>query len=94
LIAVGDKHKNYTQKVSNLLEKYEIRASTDLRNETVGKKIREAEKSKIPFMGIIGDKEVNNQTISIRGKGGEDVGEMDIDKLINFIREEELKSYN
>jgi threonyl-tRNA synthetase len=94
LIAVGDKHKNYTQKVSNLLEKYEIRASTDLRNETVGKKIREAEKSKIPFMGIIGDKEVNNQTISIRGKGGEEVGEMDIDKLINFIREEELKSYN
>jgi threonyl-tRNA synthetase len=94
LIAVGDKHKNYTQKVSNLLEKSEIRASTDLRNETVGKKIREAEKSKIPFMGIIGDKEVNNQTISIRVKGGEEVGEMDIDKLINFIREEELKSYN
>ena len=94
LIAVGDKHKNYTQKVSNLLEKSEIRASTDLRNETVGKKIREAEKSKIPFMGIIGDKEVNNQTISIRAKGGDEVGEMDIDKLINFIREEELKSYN
>ena len=45
-------------------------------------------------MGIIGDKEVNNQTISIRVKGGEEVGEMDIDKLINFIREEELKSYN
>ena len=94
LIAVGDKHKNYTQKVSNLLEKSEIRASTDLRNETVGKKIREAEKSKIPFMGIIGDKEVKNQTISIRAKGREEVGEMDIDKLINFIREEELKSYN
>ncbi|MBL6591315.1 MAG: threonine--tRNA ligase [Flavobacteriaceae bacterium] len=94
LIAVGDKHKNYTQKVSNLLEKSEIRATSDLRNETVGKKIREAEKSKIPFMGIIGDKEVNNQTISIRAKGGEEFGEMDIEKLINFIREEELKSYN
>ncbi len=94
LIAVGDKHKNYTQKVSNLLEKSEIRATSDLRNETVGKKIREAEKSKIPFMGIIGDKEVNNQTISIRAKGGGEFGEMDIKKLINFIREEELKSYN
>ena len=94
LIAVGDKHKNYTQKVSNLLEKSEIRATSDLRNETVGKKIREAEKSKIPYMGIIGDKEVNNQTISIRAKGGEEFGEMDIEKLINFIREEELKSYN
>ena len=94
LIAVGDTHKNYTQKVSNLLEKSEIRATSDLRNETVGKKIREAEKSKIPFMGIIGDKEVNNQTISIRAKGGGEFGEMDIKKLINFIREEELKSYN
>jgi len=94
LIAVGDTHKNYTQKVSNLLEKSEIRATYDLRNETVGKKIREAEKSKIPFMGIIGDKEVNNQTISIRAKGGGEFGEMDIKKLINFIREEELKSYN
>ncbi len=94
LIAVGDTHKNYTQKVSNLLEKSEIRATYDLRNETVGKKIREAEKSKIPFMGIIGDKEVNNQTISLRAKGGKEVGEMDIEKLINFIKEEELKSYN
>ena len=94
LIAVGDKHKNYTQKVSNLLEKSEIRSTSDLRNETVGKKIRDAEKSKIPFMGIIGDKEVDNQTISIRAKGGEEIGEMDIKKLINFIKEEELKSYN
>ena len=45
-------------------------------------------------MGIIGDKEVDNQTISIRAKGGEEIGEMDIKKLINFIKEEELKSYN
>tara|TARA_B100000282_G_scaffold296723_1_gene279745 strand:+ start:53 stop:1984 length:1932 start_codon:yes stop_codon:yes gene_type:complete len=94
LIAVGDKHKNYTQKVSNLLEKSEIRAAYDIRNETVGKKIRDAEKSKIPFMGIIGDNEVDKQTISIRVKGGEEIGEMDINKLINFIKEEELKSYN
>ena len=94
LIAVGDKHKNYTQKVSNLLEKSEIRSSSDLRNETVGKKIRDAEKSKIPFMGIIGDNEVDKKSISIRVKGGEDVGEMDIEKLINFIKVEELKSYN
>ena len=45
-------------------------------------------------MGIIGDKEVDNQTISIRVKGGEEIGEMDIKKLINFIKEEEHKSYN
>ena len=45
-------------------------------------------------MGIIGDNEVDNKTISIRVKGGEDVGEMDIEKLINFIKVEELKSYN
>ena len=94
LIAVGEKDKNYTQKVSNLLEKSDIRASCDLRNETVGKKIRDAEKSKIPFMGIIGEKELNNETISIRRRGGEMTGEMDIKKLINFIKEEEVRSYN
>ena len=94
LIAVGERHKNYSQKVSNLLEKSDIRASCDLRNETVGKKIREAEKSKIPFMGIIGEKELNNETISIRKRGGKEIGNMNIKKLINFIREQEVKSYN
>ena len=93
IISVGEKHEKYAKKVSSLLEKAEIRATLDNRNETVGKKIRESELSKTPYMGIVGDKEVKNNSISIRALGGNEIGEMHIDELINFIKEEEEKSY-
>ena len=85
LIAVGEKHQNYTQKVLNLLEKDEIRASVDFRNETVGKKILEAEKKKTHIMGIIGDKEVENSEVTIRLRGGKIVGGIKLDKLSDYI---------
>ena len=94
LISVGEKHEKYAEKVSRYLEKAEIRATLDSRNETVGKKIRDSEQNKIPYMGIIGDKEIKNNSISIRALGGDDIGEMNIDELINFIKKEEEKSYN
>ena len=71
------------------MKKAEIRATLDSRNETVGKKIRDSEQNKIPYMGIIGDKEIKNNSISIRALGGDDIGEMNIDELINFIKKEE-----
>ena len=85
LIAVGKKHQNYTQKVLNLLEKDEIRASIDFRNETVGKKILEAEKKKTHIMGIIGDKEIENSEVTIRLRGGNIVGGIKLDKLSDYI---------
>ena len=94
LISVGEKHEKYAEKVSSFLEKAEIRASFDNRNETVGKKIRDSEQNKIPYMGIIGDIEIKNNSVSIRALGGDDIGEMNIDELINFIKKEEEKSYN
>ena len=94
LISVGEKHEKYAEKVSVFLEKVEIRATLDNRNETLSKKIRDSEQNKIPYMGIIGDKEIRNNSISIRALGGDDIGEMNIDELINFIKKEEEKSYN
>ena len=94
IISVGEKHEKYAKKVSSLLEKAEIRATLDNRNETVGKKIRESELNKTPYMGIVGDKEFKNNSISIRALGGDEIGEMYIDELINFIKEEEEKSYS
>ena len=94
LISVGEKHEKYAEKVSVFLEKAEIRATLDNRNETVSKKIRDSEQNKVPYMGIIGDKEIRNNSISIRALGGDDIGEMNIDELINFIKKEEEKSYN
>ena len=94
LIAVGGNHENYTEKVSKLLEKSEIRATYDTRNETVGKKIRDAEQMKIPFMGIIGDNEIENEIISVRAQGGKIIGEMKINQLVDYIKKEEKESYN
>ena len=82
----------FAKKVSSLLEKAEIRASIDDRNETVGKKIRESEQNKVPYMAIIGDKEVSNNSVSIRALGGNEIGEMNINELINFIKREEKNS--
>ena len=85
LIPVGEKHKKYTEKVLNLLEKDEIRALADSRNETVSRKIREAELEKIPFMIIIGDEEEKNNLLPIRGHGGKDFGKKSIKELVEFI---------
>ena len=92
IISVGEKHEKFSKKVLNILEKAEIRATLDNRNETVGKKIHESEVNKVPFMGIIGDKEVKNSSVTVRECGGKDLGEMNINDLINFIKKEEIKS--
>ena len=85
LIPVGEKHKKYTEKVFKLLENNEIRATIDMRSETVGKKIRESELKKVPFMLIIGDEEVNSEVFPVRAHGGNDLGKMSIIDFIKFI---------
>ncbi|MEM1259119.1 MAG: threonine--tRNA ligase [Bacteroidota bacterium] len=96
VLPVSEKHENYAQKVLNSLENHEIRALIDNRNETVGKKIREAEMQKIPFMAIVGEREVEEGTISIRKHGGEDLGGVSIEDFSNLISMEinsTLKSF-
>jgi threonyl-tRNA synthetase len=85
LIPVGEKHKKYSEKVLELLENNEIRATVDDRNETVGKKIRESELKKVPFMLIIGDEEIENDVFPIRTHGGGDLGKMKINDFIKYI---------
>ena len=86
IIPVGEKHKIYGEKVLKLLENNEIRATVDDRSETVGKKIRESELKKVPFMLIVGDEEVERETFPIRAHGGKDIGKMNIDDFIQFIK--------
>ena len=90
ILIVSENFKNYGQKVLNILENDEIRAHLDDRNETVGKKIRESEIKKIPFMIVVGENEVKNNTISIRRHHGEDLGEMKIEKFVDIIKKEIL----
>ena len=96
ILPVSEKHEKYAKKVLNSLENNEIRALIDNRNETVGKKIREAELKKIPFMLIVGENEEAFQTISVRRHGGEDLGSITIEQFSDLVSNEinaTLKSF-
>ena len=88
ILIVSENFKNYGQKVLNILENHEIRAHLDDRNETVGKKIRESEMKKIPFMVDVGENEVKNDSVSIRRHHGDDLGEMKIEEFVDIIKKE------
>ena len=85
ILCVSEKYKKYALKVLDLLKNNEIRALLDDRNETIGKKIRESELSKTPYMVIIGEKEAKNNTISLRKHKIGDLGTIKIDELIEKI---------
>ena len=96
VLPVSEKHEKYAQKVLNSLENCEIRGLVDARSETVGKKIREAEMQKLPFMLIVGDQEMEEGTVSVRRHGGEDLGAMTVEALSDLIQKEinsTLKSF-
>ncbi|MFZ9003474.1 MAG: threonine--tRNA ligase [Robiginitalea sp.] len=96
VLPVSEKHEKYAQKVLNSMENCEIRALVDARSETVGKKIREAEMQKLPFMLIVGDQEMEQGTVSVRRHGGEDLGAMTVEALSELIQKEinsTLKSF-
>ncbi len=96
ILPVSEKHEKYAEKVLNSLENHEIRALIDKRNETVGKKIRETELKKIPFMLIVGEQEEASGTLSVRRHGGEDLGSLSIDAFSDLVTTEinsTLKSF-
>jgi len=88
LLPISDKYEIYTKKVLNLLENYEIRALVDDRNEKTGRKIRDAEISKIPFMLIIGEKEEKDGTVSVRKHGEGDLGTFTVKEFSEIINKE------
>ncbi len=96
ILSVSEKYEKYAEKVLNLLENNEIRALVDNRNETVGKKIREAEMQKFPYIIVVGEQEENDNTITVRQHGGEDLGTIsvnDFSEMINKKIKESLKSF-
>jgi len=88
ILPVSEKHEKYAEKVLKSLENNEIRALIDSRNETIGKKIREAEMSKIPFMLIVGENDEVANTISVRKHGGEDLGAIDVTMFTDLVNKE------
>ncbi|PCJ81320.1 MAG: threonine--tRNA ligase [Bacteroidetes bacterium] len=88
VLALSDKYNDYALEVSKLLENHDIRASVDSRSEKVGKKIRDAELEKIPYMLIVGENEKSEGTVSVRKQGEGDVGTMTIEAFAERIRSE------
>ncbi len=88
ILCVSEKYKNYALKVLNYLENHEIRALLDDRNETIGKKIRESELSKVPYMIILGEKEADQKTVSLRQHHQGDLGSFTLEEVSNKIIKE------
>ena len=88
ILPISEKYHDYAEKVSKLLKNYDICGPIDHRAETTGRKIRDAEVSKIPYIIIVGEREENDGTISVRKHGGEDLGSIKVDGLIKIIKEE------
>ena len=92
LLPISDKYQKYSEKVLESLENSEIRALVDNRNEKTGRKIRDAEVSKTPFMVIVGEKEEQEGTVSVRKHGEGDMGTFTIEEFISLIKTEEAKT--
>lgn len=93
ILPISEKFNGYAEKVSELLNNYDIRGLVDDRNEKIGKKIRDAELAKTPFMLIVGEKEFENNELSVRQRGKGDLGTMSAQnfvELVNKLVEEEL----
>ena len=95
ILPISEKFNAYAEKLSDMLNNYDIRGFVDDRNEKIGKKIRDAELKKIPFMLIVGEKEAENREISVRQRSEGDKGSMSIEsfaKLVSEAIEQELSA--
>ena len=88
ILPLSEKHEKYCKNVLNLLENDEIRGLIDNRSETIGRKIRDAEVDKIPFMLIVGEQESNQEMVSVRSHGGKDFGVMKVEDFVKIIKEQ------
>ena len=88
VLTISEKQNEYAAKISQILQKKRIRANFDLRNEKIGFKIREHTLQKVPYLLILGDKEVEKNLVTLRSRDGKDLGEMTIDAFYDMLRQE------
>jgi len=88
VLTISEKHNDYATKISQILQNKGIRANFDLRNEKIGFKIREHTLQKVPYLLIIGDKEVENNLVAVRTREGKDLGAMTIDTIYDTLQQE------
>ena len=88
LLPITDRATEYAKRIAEALDKAGFRVEVDERNEKVGKKIREATLEKIPYMLVVGDRDMENNTVSVRLRSGEDVGAMSLEDFTARIRQD------
>jgi len=88
ILPISEKFNDFAKKVSDFLNNYDIRTQIDDRNEKIGRKIRDNELKRIPYLLIVGEKEVETNTVSVRKQGEGDKGSMSIDEFAKLINKE------
>ena len=92
ILPLVDKHQDYAYEIKKLLESNDIRVEVDTRNEKIGYKIREAQMEKVPYMLVIGDKELESNIVAVRSRKDGDLGAMQAEQFAARIKEEIVKS--
>ncbi|MCP9446645.1 MAG: threonine--tRNA ligase [Nitrospira sp.] len=92
VLNITDQQRDYGAAVAAELKAAGFRVEADLRNEKIGFKIREAEKAKVPFMLVAGDREVQGRTVSVRGRNGANLGTMPVSGVIDLLRAETARA--
>jgi len=88
ILPISEKYNEYAIKVAQILKKYDIRAAVDERDERAGKKIRDAEISKVPFMLVVGEKEEQSNTVAVRKHSQGDMGILSLEAFAKLINDE------
>jgi threonyl-tRNA synthetase len=87
VLNITDKYADYACKVTETLKKHGFRVDSDLRNEKIGLKIREHTLQRVPFLIVVGQRELETSTISVRALDGDDLGSMDVDEFKNRLNQ-------
>ena len=88
ILPVSDRFEDFAKQIQTELKAYDIRGVIDNRSESIGRKIRDTEVKKIPFMFIVGDKEAEANTLSVRKQGEGDIGTMTIAEFAAYFKEQ------
>ncbi len=88
IMNITDKQSGFVKEVENRLKKSGIRVVSDLRNEKIGFKIREHTLQRVPYLFVVGDREVEKDSVAVRTRSGEDLGTMTVDEIIQKIEQE------
>ncbi|UPM55195.1 threonine--tRNA ligase [Gottfriedia acidiceleris] len=91
VLPISSVHNDYAQKLADQLKAAGIRVEADLRGEKIGYKIREAQLQKLPYMLVVGDQEVENNTVAIRKRGEGDIGTQPFDSFLEMIKQQKLE---